>query len=638
MLASRRGDAFSGADSLREALSARGTRVMFAACDVSDASELELLIGRIDRDGLPLRVVAHLAGVGTIAPVTGIELAELRREYTVKARGGWLLHQAVRGRALDAFILYGSGAALWGGATQGAYGAANAALDGLARYRRSHGEPALVVHWGTWSGGGMLSQEGDAQLRRRGVLAMDPQKALRGLEFALLGGRTSLGVFDLDWSVFAPAYNAARTRPLLDGVAEARAALEPTRALPGVSQSELLRELARLPESDRRTRVRALLASETAAVLGVSDPDSLSSTKGFVDLGFDSLMALELSKRLQDRLGVPVPKTLSFDHPNLDQAASFVLRELLTSASELQPSSTHERADGAADEALAVVGVGMRLPGGIETLEDLWSFLAAGRDAVREIPNQRVDLSELYDADPEAEGKSYVRNASLLDDVAGFDADFFGMSPREAAPMDPQHRLLLETGWSALEDAGLRPGSLRDTDAGVFVGAAPGEYAFAAAGSDDTYALTGSVPSFNAGRVSYHLGLQGPALTVDTACSSSLVAVQLACSALRRGECKVALAARRAGDRQSGSLRGAESHARGLTRRPLQDVLCGCRRLRPWRRCRRAGADAALGCEGGRSANPGSDPRSSRQSRWHEQRHHCTQRDVTAKGAALRTA
>ena len=110
--------------------------------------------------------------------------------------------------------------------------------------------------------------------------------------------------------------------------------------------------------------------------------------------------------------------------------------------------------------------------------------------------------------------------------------------------MDPQHRLLLETGWSALEDAGLRPEELRDSDTGVFVGAAPGEYAVRGHLRElDAYAVTGSVGSFNAGRLSYHLGLQGPALTVDTACSSSLVALHLACESLRRGECRVALAA-----------------------------------------------------------------------------------------------
>src|SRR5690606_5530871 len=175
---------------------------------------------------------------------------------------------------------------------------------------------------------------------------------------------------------------------------------------------------------------------------------------------------------------------------------------------------------------------------------DLWDVLVREQDVVREIPRQRFDLDAIYDPDPDAAGRSYVRHAALLDDVAGFDAAFFGISPREAEPMDPQHRILLELAWEALERAGLRPGALRGSSAGVFVGAEPGEYGQPRPSPEpDTYRLTGSLPSFAAGRLAYHLGLQGPALAVDTACSSSLVALHLACEALRAGRCELALAA-----------------------------------------------------------------------------------------------
>ncbi|HEX8107686.1 MAG TPA: type I polyketide synthase, partial [Kofleriaceae bacterium] len=196
------------------------------------------------------------------------------------------------------------------------------------------------------------------------------------------------------------------------------------------------------------------------------------------------------------------------------------------------------------DDAVAIVGTGMRLPGGIASLGALWDVLVREQDTVREIPKDRFDVDLYYDADPDAEGTSYVRHASLLDDVAGFDAAFFGISPREAAAMDPQQRILLELAWEALERAGIPPGDLRDSNTGVFVGAEPGEYGrYRPSPATDAYVLTGSLPSFYAGRLSYHLGFQGPALAVDTACSSSLVAVHLACEALRAGRCDLALAA-----------------------------------------------------------------------------------------------
>ena len=170
-----------------------------------------------------------------------------------------------------------------------------------------------------------------------------------------------------------------------------------------------------------------------------------------------------------------------------------------------------------------------------------------GRDAVSEVPQDRWDVDEFFDPDPDAPGKVVTRRAGFVDDVTGFDAPFFGMSAREVRLMDPQHRLLLETAWRAVEHSGTAPTALANTNTGVFIGLSTHDY-LGMASDELTYAeieaymAIGTSAAAAAGRISYRLGLQGPAVAVDTACSSSLVAIHQACQALRLGECDLALA------------------------------------------------------------------------------------------------
>ncbi|MFN0154155.1 MAG: polyketide synthase, partial [Gaiella sp.] len=163
-----------------------------------------------------------------------------------------------------------------------------------------------------------------------------------------------------------------------------------------------------------------------------------------------------------------------------------------------------EAAERVGREPIAIIGIGCRLPGGVDGPDAYWRLLEDRVDAVREVPPGRWDLRELYDPDPDAPGKVYTREGGFLDDVAGFDAAFFGISPREAETLDPQQRLLLEVSWEALEHAGISPLSLAESSTGVFVGVMENDYAKLqlrdGAENLDAYFVTGNHFSFTAGR------------------------------------------------------------------------------------------------------------------------------------------
>ncbi|MBV9088893.1 MAG: polyketide synthase, partial [Mycobacteriaceae bacterium] len=220
------------------------------------------------------------------------------------------------------------------------------------------------------------------------------------------------------------------------------------------------------------------------------------------------------------------------------KARELLLQELLRAGTPLPARS------GTA-EPVAVVGIGCRFPGNVTGPESFWRMLVNSEDGITEVPPERWDVDEFYDPDPSAPGRMTTRWGGFIPDARGFDADFFGIAPREAAAIDPQQRLLLEVAWEALEHAGIPADSLAGTRTGVMVGLSTWDYAIVNIEHNadiDAYLSTGIPHSTAVGRISYLLGLRGPSVAVDTACSSSLVSLHLACQSLRLGESDLVLA------------------------------------------------------------------------------------------------
>ncbi|GLY39327.1 hypothetical protein Amsp01_053510 [Amycolatopsis sp. NBRC 101858] len=521
LLASRRGPDADGAAELIADLTELGAEPVVAACDAADRDALAALLGTIPADR-PLTGVVHVAGVLDDGVVSALTPERLDAVLRPKIDAVTNLHELTAGAELTAFVVFSSISGTLGPAGQANYAAANVWLDALARHRRDHGLPALALGWGLWEqAGGMTGALADRDRRRLGATGMIPLSTGEGLRLfdaACRAGEPAVLPIRFDFAVLGAA---PVLPPVFAGLVppRARQAGEPAAEQPG----------------DALEAVRTAVA----LVLGYANAAAVAPDRAFKDLGFDSLTAVELRNRLAAATGQRLPATLIYDYATPNALAAHL-------AGDAGPATSAPVSARTDDEPIAIVSMACRFPGGVHTPDELWTLLAEGRDAIGGFPADRGwDLDALYDPDPDSEGTSYAREGGFLDDAALFDPAFFGISPREALAMDPQQRLLLETSWEALERAGIDPESLRGQPVGVFAGTNGQDYPALLAlspKSAEGYLGTGNAASVLSGRISYALGLEGPAVTVDTACSSSLVALHWAIQALHAGECSLVLA------------------------------------------------------------------------------------------------
>ncbi len=538
LLTSRRGLQADGARELQAELSQMGATVTVTACDVADHGELKELLESVAVEH-PLTAVVHAAGVIDDGTVSSLTDDQLHRVMAPKVDGALNLHELTEHLELSTFVLFSSIAGTLGGAGQANYAAANAFLDALAAKRRALGLAAISMAWGPWvPTGGMTATLSDDELlriSRAGLVALSPEQGLELFDAARqLTGPVVIPAC-LDVTKLRQLATSGTLPPAVRSLVRERA-----KRRAGVDGS-LGRRLAQVPTDEREPLLLELIRTHAAAVLGHVSPRAVAVKSTFKELGFDSLAAVEFRNRLSADSGLRLTATLTFDYPTPLGLARYLLGRL---ASGQREKGTSPVGSISSREPIAIVGMSCRFPGEVESAEGLWDLVFRGGDAISSFPTDRGwDLDDLNDT--ERRGEGWAREGGFLFDAPGFDAEYFGIGPREALAMDPQQRLLLEACWEAFEDAGIDPTALRGSQTGVFAGLSSSTYGLDLATSDrglEGYGLTGSAPSVASGRVAYTFGLEGPAVSLDTACSSSLVALHLACQALRGGECSLALA------------------------------------------------------------------------------------------------
>nr|WP_232327805.1 type I polyketide synthase [Kibdelosporangium sp. MJ126-NF4]CEL13384.1 Malonyl CoA-acyl carrier protein transacylase [Kibdelosporangium sp. MJ126-NF4]CTQ99073.1 Malonyl CoA-acyl carrier protein transacylase (EC 2.3.1.39) [Kibdelosporangium sp. MJ126-NF4] len=500
------------------------------ACDVSDREALQRVLASIP-EAHPLTAVVHAAGVLDDSVIQSLTPEHLDRAMAPKSDAALHLHELTRDLDLSAFVLFSSAAGTTGNPGQANYAAANAILDALAHHRRANGLPAVSLAWGLWEQRSGMTQTLDEADRRRlsrsGTRPLSSAEGLKLFDTALAVDDPVLVPMRLDLGAIR---SAGDVPPLLRELVQHRpASSRPaiSRVAPGHARTE--RELIEL------------VRTHAAITLGHASPEAVSAKKPFKEMGFDSLTAVELRNRLATATGLTLPATLVFDYPTPIALASYLLAEL-TGTQQLPAAESVARVD---DEPIAIVAMSCRFPGEVATPEDLWQLVFDGKDAIGPFPTDRGwGIEAIHDLDRENLGETYVRTGGFLHDAALFDSAFFGINPKEALASDPQQRLLMEASWELFERAGIDPETLRGSRTGVYVGTAYNDYGSRTSPAEDLagYLMTGNSGSVASGRIAYFFGLEGPALTVDTACSSSLVALHLAVTALRQGECTLALA------------------------------------------------------------------------------------------------
>ena len=441
------------------------------------------------------------------------------------------------------FILFSSRVGVMGNPGQANHAAANAFLDQLAGHRRALGLPGQAIAWGAWSEIGEAAEQKERIERRRAALGgrwFTPEQGIKALDRLVREDTTTSVVMAMDWPVFA---EAVQDRPPL--LEDMLTFTEDDASDDSASEGDVLTRLRSAPASEHEGVLVPFLQEEVQAVLRL--PSTPSPTVGFFDLGMDSLMAVEVRNRLNRAFSgeYTVSNTAVFDYPDINSLAGHLAGELLEAVGaekvEIpveQPAPAPRQVVQTGEDGIAIVGMACRMPGSPD-LAAFWQVLEEGKETVTDGRQDTGDWDGVT-GDPSAEDPN-LRRGGFVEGLDRFDARFFRIAPIEARVMDPQQRMLLETSWQALEDAGIAPDSLKGSRSGVYVGIGSSEYRDLIAASDEQENYFGTTGSVAAGRIAFALGLEGPAMPVDMACASSIAAVHQAAAALERGEVDLAL-------------------------------------------------------------------------------------------------
>lgn len=547
-----------------DALAAGTGRLHYRVIDLADGNAVRDTVAEIVRSFGSLRGVLHSAGVSRDGLLPTRTASLLDEVLSPKVGGTQRLDAATSDLDLDFFVLFSSVSGALGNIGQADYAAANGFLDRFAEDRQRQviagvrRGKTVSINWPLWADGGMSLNAAAIDLlwRTAGVRPLSTDAGLRVFERSLL--RT------LAPQVLVLSGDPQRLRPLL----LPRSAPErvPPVATPVIAPRTGAAEVvsAAAAEGSDHAQVETYLGEIFSRLLKV--PVHRIDTRASLEqYGIDSVIAMTLTAEIEKEVGA-LPKTLLFEHQTIERLARYLLvtfpqrmrelvgpiqRETPVRAPILAPvaaparsriaSASHRfRADAPrAERRVAIVGLAGRYPQA-ETLDRFWDNLRAGRDGITEVPGDRWDHARYFDPTRNQPGRTYSKWGGFLDNIGGFDARFFNVSPREAELIDPQERLFLETAWETIEDAGYSRERLAGKKIGVYVGVMWSHYELY--GGDGAAGIPTSSHASIANRVSYFFDFHGPSIGLDTMCSSSLTAIHLAAEAVRSGVVEAAIA------------------------------------------------------------------------------------------------
>ncbi|ODS25133.1 hypothetical protein AB835_00250 [Candidatus Endobugula sertula] len=553
----------------------QGTEVVYKKCDVCNKESVKNLLSYISEKYNRLNGIIHAAGIIHDATLKKSDEQKIRKVLEVKISGILAIEEASENIDLDFMVLFSSLAA-FGNPGQASYAGANAFLDGFTEYRQQLYEQGkcltktFCLNWPLWKEGGMSVDEHSETLMRHnsGMVPMDTQVGLDTLKWTLSGEYSQIlsaqgNLEKIREILFSPL-------PIIDDVA---------------NEKKKKVELGGKVKSDVDLGVIKQKITEVISNLQKINIEKIECDIELSEYGFDSVSFTEFANILNKEYRLELMPTLFFEHPTIASISHFLLEkypdnfleqakppENIYDLDSIKPlkekstpdtffddikripttplsiSSTDEKANdrnSKENEPIAVIGMSGRFPKSAD-LNELWEHLHCNRDLVSEVPDDRWDWRDFY-GDPQQEsGKTKVKCGGFMDDIDCFDPLFFGISPIEAESMDPQLRVLLETVWACIEDAGYRASYLSGSQTAVFVGVSAEDYKELCHKTEWEKGIRVSSMLFHSAipnRISYILNLHGPSEPIDTACSSSLVAIHRAIESIRQGSAEMALVA-----------------------------------------------------------------------------------------------
>lgn len=547
----------------RSRVTGLGAAAIYLQADVSVGPDAESVVKAAKDKFGRLDGVLHAAGGLRDGLIWHKTLADFQAVLAPKLEGAKALHATTKDEPLEVFALFSSTAGLWGNAGQADYAYANACLDAWAHDRevaRTLGEcegRTVSINWPLWSDGGMGGVTGEAKSSEAGLDVLDRAMGLELLERVLAGTAPQVCPLRGKRDAVLKRFEV-ETANLGETV--------PTGIVVPPLETEVAERIVAPPKAAVIQHLLGLFCELTKL-----PREQVYADEPIESYGLDSISVTSFAQMLERDLG-ELSKTLLFEYPTLEKVADFLIEaHAVALAKALSPSSAEshlevpepmgtiskgarvepaviattatKNAPSVAEASIAIIGMAGRYPQA-DNLAEFWENLAAGKDCIESVPEERWDWRDYYDPTPMKPGATTNKWGGFVRGVDEFDPLFFNLSPREAQFMDPQERLFLETVWSTLDDAGCPRSKLQDRKVGVFVGVMYGQYQLFGVEErlkGNPVSLSSSFATI-ANRVSFFFNWRGPSMAVDTMCSSSLTAIHLACESLRRGESEFAIA------------------------------------------------------------------------------------------------